>query len=108
MTHDQLTIIWTTAAWSGGVAVVGGVLIWLGRRASVRWLTVGVAMVAVLAVLAGTLATSRKMFLSQHDLGVVGAGGDRGGDRGAGLRARGRLRPGPVVARPAGAGARLR
>ena len=25
MTHDQLTIIWTTAAWSGGVAVVGGV-----------------------------------------------------------------------------------
>ncbi len=72
MTHDQLTIIWTTAAWSGGVALVGGVLIWLGRRASVRWLTVGVAMVAVLAVLAGTLATSREMFLSHHDLGVVG------------------------------------
>jgi signal transduction histidine kinase len=72
MTHDQLTIIWTTATWSGGVAVVGGVLIWLGRRASVRWLAVGVAMVAVLAVLAGTLATSRKMFLSHHDLGVVG------------------------------------
>ncbi|MFZ2015722.1 MAG: histidine kinase dimerization/phospho-acceptor domain-containing protein, partial [Nocardioides sp.] len=72
MSQDQLTIIWTTAAWSGSVAVIGGVLIWFGRRASVRWLTVGVAMVAVLAVLAGTLATSREMFLSRHDLGVVG------------------------------------
>ncbi|WP_151081992.1 sensor histidine kinase [Nocardioides cynanchi] len=71
MTSDQLTIIWTTAAWSGGVGVVGGVLLWLGRRASVRWLTVGVAAVAVAAVLAGTLATARAMFLSRHDLGVV-------------------------------------
>jgi signal transduction histidine kinase len=72
VTHDQLTIIWTTAAWSGSVGVVGGVVIWLGRRASVVWLTVGVAMVAVLAVVAGTLATSREMFLSSHDLGVIG------------------------------------
>ena len=36
MTQDQVTIIWTTAAWSGGVAAIGGLLIWLGRRASVR------------------------------------------------------------------------
>jgi signal transduction histidine kinase len=71
MTRDQLTIVWTTAAWSGGVGVAGGILLWLGRRASVRWLTVGVAGVAVLAVLAGTLATARAMFLSRHDLGVV-------------------------------------
>ena len=71
MNHDQLTIIWTTAAWSGGVGVIGGLLLWLGRRASVRWLTVGVAAVAVLAVLAGTLATAQAMFLSRHDLGVV-------------------------------------
>ena len=71
MTHDQLTIVWTTAAWSGGVALAGGVLLWLTRRASVRLLTVGVAVVAVLAVLAGTLATARAMFLSRHDLGVV-------------------------------------
>jgi signal transduction histidine kinase len=71
MTHDQITIVWTTAAWSGGVGVAGGLLLWLGRRASVRWLTVGVAGVAVLAVLAGTLATARAMFLSRHDLGVV-------------------------------------
>jgi signal transduction histidine kinase len=46
-------------------------LLWLGRRASVRWLTVGVAAVAVLAVLAGTLAPAQAMFLSRHDLGVV-------------------------------------
>jgi len=71
MTHDQWTIVWNTAAWSGSVAAVGGVLIWLARRSSVRWLTVGVAMVAVLAVIAGTLATSRAMFISQHDLGVI-------------------------------------
>jgi signal transduction histidine kinase len=71
MTSDQLTILLTTAAWSGGVAVVGGLVIWLGRRSSVRWLTVGVAIVAVLSVLAGTLATARAMFLSRHDLGVV-------------------------------------
>jgi signal transduction histidine kinase len=71
MTHDQITIVWTTAAWSGGVGVLGGLLLWLGRRASLRWLTVGVAVVAVVAVLSGTLATARAMFLSQHDLGVV-------------------------------------
>jgi signal transduction histidine kinase len=71
MTHEQVTIVWNTAAWSGGVGLAGGLLLWLGRRASVRWLTVGVAAVAVLAVLAGTLATARAMFLSRHDLGVV-------------------------------------
>ncbi len=72
MTHDQVVIVLTTAAWSGGVGLVGGLVVWLGRRASVRWLTVGVATIAVLAVVAGTLATSRAMFLSGHDLGVIG------------------------------------
>jgi signal transduction histidine kinase len=71
MTHDQVLIILTTAAWSGGVGLVGGLVLWLGRRASVRWLTVGVATTAVLAVVAGTVATSRAMFLSGHDLGVI-------------------------------------
>jgi signal transduction histidine kinase len=71
MTHDQVVIVLTTAAWSGGVGVVGGLLLWLGRRASLRWLTVGVATTAVLAVVAGTVATSRAMFLSHHDLGVI-------------------------------------
>jgi signal transduction histidine kinase len=72
MTHDQLVIVLTTAAWSGGVGLAGGVVVWLGRRASVRWLTVGVASVAVLSVVAGTLATARAMFISGHDLGVIG------------------------------------
>jgi signal transduction histidine kinase len=71
MTHDQVVIVLTTAAWSGGVGLVGGLLVWMGRRASVRWLTVGVATTAVLAVVAGTVATSRAMFLSGHDLGVI-------------------------------------
>jgi signal transduction histidine kinase len=72
VTHDQVVIILTTAAWSGSVGLVGGVVVWLGRRASVRWLTVGVASVAVLAVVAGTIATAHAMFLSGHDLGVIG------------------------------------
>ena len=71
MTHDQVVIVLTTAAWSGGVGLAGGLVVWLGRRASVVWLTVGVATTAVLAVVAGTVATSRAMFLSGHDLGVI-------------------------------------
>ena len=71
MTHDQVVIVLTTAAWSGGVGLVGGLVVWTGRRASVRWLTVGVAAVAVLAVVAGTIATARAMFISHHDLGVI-------------------------------------
>jgi signal transduction histidine kinase len=71
MTHDQVVIVLTTAAWSGGVGLVGGLLLWTARRASVVWLTVGVATTAILAVLAGTVATSRAMFLSGHDLGVI-------------------------------------
>jgi len=71
MTHDQVLIVLNTAAWSGGVGLAGGVLVWLARRSSVRWLTVGVATTAVLAVVAGTVATSRAMFLSTHDLGVI-------------------------------------
>jgi signal transduction histidine kinase len=71
VTHDQVLIVLNTAAWSGGVGLAGGVVLWLGRRTSVRWLTVGVATVAVLAVVAGTLATARAMFISGHDLGVI-------------------------------------
>jgi signal transduction histidine kinase len=71
VSHDQLLIVLNTAGWSGGVGLAGGVVLWLGRRASVRWLTVGVATVAVLAVVAGTLATARAMFISGHDLEVI-------------------------------------
>ncbi|HEY3528016.1 MAG TPA: HAMP domain-containing sensor histidine kinase [Nocardioides sp.] len=72
MTHDQVVIVLTTAAWSGGVGLVGGLVVWMARRASVRWLTVGVATVAILAVVAGTLATAHAMFISSHDVGVIG------------------------------------
>ncbi|MGC4111492.1 MAG: HAMP domain-containing sensor histidine kinase [Nocardioides sp.] len=71
MTHDQVVIVLTTAAWSGGVGLAGGLVVWMLRRASVRWLTVAIATTAVLAVVAGTVATSRAMFLSGHDLGVI-------------------------------------
>jgi signal transduction histidine kinase len=71
VTHDQVVIVLTTAAWSGGVGIAGGVVVWLFRRTSIRWLTVAVATTAVLAVVAGTVATSRAMFLSSHDLGVI-------------------------------------
>jgi signal transduction histidine kinase len=71
MNHDQVVIVLTTAAWSGGVGLAGGGVVWLFRRASIVWLTVGVATTAVLAVVAGTVATSRAMFLSGHDLGVI-------------------------------------
>jgi signal transduction histidine kinase len=71
VTHDQVDIVLTTAAWSGGVGLVGGGVVWLFRRGSIVWLTVGVATTAVLAVVAGTVATSRAMFLSGHDLGVI-------------------------------------
>jgi signal transduction histidine kinase len=72
VTSDQWQIVVITAAWSGGVGLVGLLLIWLLRGRSVRWLTASVALVAVAAVLAGVLGTSRAMFLSNHDLTVVG------------------------------------
>lgn len=71
MTHDQVVIVLTTAGWSGGVGLVGGLIVWMARRSSVVWLTVAIATTAVLAVVAGTVATSRAMFLSGHDLGVI-------------------------------------
>ena len=41
-------------------------------RGQLRWLTVAVALVSVAAVVAGVLGTARAMFLSQHDLEVIG------------------------------------
>jgi signal transduction histidine kinase len=71
VTHDQVVIVLTTAGWSGGVGLVGGLIVWRARRSSVVWHTVAIATTAVLAVVAGTVATSRAMFLSGHDLGVI-------------------------------------
>jgi len=71
MSSDQLQIVLIAAAWAGGVGVVGLGLAWALRRHSVRWLTGGVAVVAVAAVVAGMVGTARAMFLSDHDFGVV-------------------------------------
>ena len=72
VTGDQWAIVGIACAWSGGVGLVGLLLIGLRRRPTVRWLTVSVAVVAVAAVVAGVLGTARAMFLSEHDLAVVG------------------------------------
>jgi signal transduction histidine kinase len=71
MTRDQTDVVLIAAGWSGGAGVAGLVLAWLMRRASLRWQIVGVAVVAVGAVLAGVVGTARAMFLSDHDFGVV-------------------------------------
>jgi signal transduction histidine kinase len=68
---DQLAVVLVTAAWSGAVGVVGFGIGWYLRRSSLRWLPAGVAGVAVAAVVAGVIATSRAMFLSTHDFHVV-------------------------------------
>jgi signal transduction histidine kinase len=71
MTHDQWSIVGVAAAWSGGVGVAGFLIGWFLRRGSLRYLPAGVALVAVLAVVAGIVGTSRAMFLSAHDYAVV-------------------------------------
>lgn len=71
MTGDQVEIVLVAAAWSGGVALVGLLLAWTQRDRSLRVLTAGVALVAVLAVIAGTVGTARAMFLSAHDFEVM-------------------------------------
>lgn len=71
MTHDQLLVILTTAAWSVPVGVVGAFGLWLLRGRSITANLSAVVAVAVLAVVAGVAGTAEAMFLSRHDLGVV-------------------------------------
>ncbi len=71
MSKDQVEIVLITAAWSGGVGFGGLLLAWTQRHRSLRLLTAGVAVVAVMAVLAGMLGTARAMFLSTHDFEVT-------------------------------------
>ena len=68
---DQWAIVLTAAGWSGAVGVVGLLVAWLLRRTSLRWQPLGVAVVAVAAVVAGVIGTARAMFLSDHDFHVV-------------------------------------
>jgi len=71
VTEDQWTVIGIAAAWSGTVGVLGLLLGWMLRHRSLRYLPAGVALVAVLAVVAGVVGTARAMFLSPHDYSVV-------------------------------------
>ncbi|MGZ4485908.1 MAG: sensor histidine kinase [Nocardioidaceae bacterium] len=71
MTHDQWAVVGIAAAWSAAVGVVGIAVGRLLRRGSLRYLPAGVALVAVLAVVAGIVGTARAMFLSAHDYAVV-------------------------------------
>jgi signal transduction histidine kinase len=71
VTEDQWMVIAIAAAWSGTVGVVGLLFGWLLRHRSLRFLPAGVALVAILAVVAGVVGTARAMFLSSHDYAVV-------------------------------------
>ncbi len=71
MSSDQWEVVGIAVGWSGTVGVVGLLVGWLLRHRSLRYLPAGVALVAVLAVVAGVVGTARAMFLSPHDYGVV-------------------------------------
>jgi signal transduction histidine kinase len=71
MTGDQAQIVMVASACALGVGVVGLGAGWLLRHRSVRWQLGLVAVVAVLAVLAGVLAVAQLMFISDHDFQVV-------------------------------------
>ncbi|TPG18429.1 HAMP domain-containing sensor histidine kinase [Pedococcus bigeumensis] len=71
MTGDQVTVTLIAAGWSLAVGVVGALVGWRIRRASIRWSAGLIALVAVGGVVAGVVGTARAMFLSPHDLGVV-------------------------------------
>ncbi len=69
---DEVQVVLIAAAWSLGVGLVGVVVGYLIRRAPVRWSAGLIAVVAIGGVVAGVAGTSRAMFLSSHDLAVVG------------------------------------
>ena len=68
----QVQVIMIAAGCAGAVGVIGIGAIWLLRRASLRLSLMAASAIAVLAVVAGTLGTANAMFISQHDLRVVG------------------------------------
>ena len=68
---DQVAIALIGLGCSGALGAVGLVIVRaLGGR-SVRGALLSVAVVSILAVLAGVVGTAQAMFLSQHDFGVV-------------------------------------
>lgn len=71
MTHDEVVIIAIAAGCAASVGVVGLIVAWVFRGASLRWLPLGVAVVAASAVVAATVGTAHAMFISDHDYVVV-------------------------------------
>ncbi len=67
----QVEIVLVAATWAVAVGVLGLACGWLLRHQSLRLQFGLVALTAVLAVLAGVLAVARKMFISDHDFGVI-------------------------------------
>ena len=70
--NAQIQIVLIAAGCTGAVGTIGAGALWVLRRASLRLLLQVASAVAILAVVAGTLGTSNAMFISHHDLGVVG------------------------------------
>src|SRR4051794_30082684 len=68
---DLLTIVGLTLGSCLAVGLVGGVLLHLGHRWSMRYLRRVCALLSVLAVLAAALVNARCMFLSARDAGVI-------------------------------------
>jgi signal transduction histidine kinase len=68
----QAQVMLIAASCTGGVGIIGIGTLWLLRRASLRILLQAASAIAILAVVAGTLGTANAMFISHHDLGVVG------------------------------------
>ncbi len=71
MTHDEVIIVAIAAGCAASVGVVGLMVAWVFRGASLRWLPLGVSVVAATAVVAGTVGTAHAMFISDHDYTVV-------------------------------------
>jgi signal transduction histidine kinase len=70
--NAQIQIVLIAAGCTGAVGTIGAGALWVLRRASLRLLLQVASAVAILAVVAGTLGTANAMFISHHDLGVVG------------------------------------
>src|ERR1700728_3901687 len=69
--NAQIQIVLIAAGCTSAVGLAGMLVIRLLRRASLRLSIQAIGAVPVLAIVAGTLASAKAMFLSQHDLGVV-------------------------------------
>lgn len=71
MSKATLEVIVIAAGLAAAVGVAGLAAAHLGRRSSLRWAFVTVALSGILGLVAGLVGTAHAMFLSQHDYEVV-------------------------------------